>query len=79
MLAFEANFQAAAFTAVRRKCNASQPSASATTMTGIMEPRFNSLQPCVVTSTPEASELTANVANTKKFRAPWARSFSSGV
>lgn len=32
-----------------------------------------------LTSTPEANELTAVVAKTKKFNAPWARSFSSGV
>ena len=47
--------------------------------TGTSEPQFSSVQPWVVTSTPEASELSASVANTKKFSAPWARSFSSGA
>ena len=32
----------------------------------------------MVTRAPEASEVSARVAKTQKFRAPWARSFSSG-
>ena len=46
--------------------------------TGSSEPMLSHCQPWVVTSAPEANEVTAMVAKTKKFMAACARSFSSG-
>ncbi|MNL80706.1 hypothetical protein D3C87_2076240 [compost metagenome] len=48
-----------------------------TTM-GTSEPALSSVQPWVVTSTPDEKALTASVANTQKLIAACARSFSSG-
>ena len=45
---------------------------------GSSEPRLSSVQPCVVTSTPDANEDSASTAKTQKFSAPCALSFSSG-
>ena len=39
---------------------------------------YRAAQPPVVTSAPEANEVTAMVANTQKLIAAWPRSFSSG-
>jgi hypothetical protein len=46
-----------------------QASATPVKATGNSEPMFSHIQPCVVTSAPEANEVTAIVANTKKFMA----------
>ena len=35
-------------------------------VTGNMEPMFSQVHPCVVTKAPDANEVTAMVANTKK-------------
>jgi hypothetical protein len=45
---------------------------------GSSEPKLSQAQPCVVTSAPEANELTAMVPKTPVSMAPWARFFSSG-
>jgi hypothetical protein len=37
--------------------------------TGKSEPMFSHIQPCVVTKAPDANEVTAMVANTKKLMA----------
>ena len=45
---------------------------------GTSEPRFSQVQPCVVTSAPEANDVTAIVEKMQKSITPWARFFSSG-
>src|SRR5690606_17554428 len=62
----------------RRRCSASHTSAAAVSTTGSSEPTLSSVQPCVVTSAPEANEVSAITANTAKLIAAWALSFSSG-
>ena len=47
--------------------------------TGVSEPQFNQVQPCVVTKAPDAKEVNAMVLNTQKLIAAWALSFSGGV
>ena len=47
--------------------------------TGVKEPQFNQVQPCVVTSAPDANEVKAMVVNTQKLIAACALSFSCGV
>jgi hypothetical protein len=44
-------------------------SATPVKVTGKIEPMFSQVQPCVVTSAPDANEVTAMVANTKKLMA----------
>jgi hypothetical protein len=44
-------------------------SAAPVRATGKIEPMFSHIQPCVVTNAPEANEVTAMVANTKKLMA----------
>ena len=56
----------------------SHNTAALTIVMGSKEPQFKSCQPCVVTSAPDANEVTAMVAKTQVSMAPWALFFSSG-
>ncbi len=46
--------------------------------TGTNEPQFNQVQPCVVSSAPDANELSAMVMKVRKLMLACALSFSSG-
>jgi hypothetical protein len=49
--------------------NTIHTSAKPVKATGKIEPMLSQVQPCVVTRAPEANEVTAMVANTKKLMA----------